>query len=135
MDAVSIIDARGIDINETQARSLAQVRQVSAGTQMLEFQTAGDDAVRHAWVERVLRRSGSRPGCHAVVHPLGLRQVWPESQCPKGTPGRGWRHAMARWLQPPQLSQVRAVAALHFLSGLEGGVKARLIVDHLPHRG
>ena len=45
-----------IDMNEAQVRTLAQVRQVLAGTQAMEFQAAADDAGRYAWLESVLRR-------------------------------------------------------------------------------
>jgi transposase InsO family protein len=49
-----------IDMNEAHVRSLEQVRQVLAGTQAMEFQAAGDDAARYAWIEQVLRRFGYR---------------------------------------------------------------------------
>lgn len=58
---VSIIKSMVIDMNETQVRTLEQVRQVLEGTQALEFRTAeDDDEQRYAWIERVLRRLGSR---------------------------------------------------------------------------
>ena len=45
-----------IDMNEAQVRTLAQVRQVLAGTQEMEFRASADDEVRYAWIESVLRR-------------------------------------------------------------------------------
>ena len=45
-----------IDMNEGQVRTLEQVRQVMAGTQVLEFRRAEDDQGRYAWIESVLRR-------------------------------------------------------------------------------
>jgi transposase InsO family protein len=53
---VSIIEAMVIDMNEAQVRTLAQVRQVVAGTQALEFRRAEDDEGRYGWIEQVLRR-------------------------------------------------------------------------------
>ena len=58
--AASIIDSMVIDMNESKVRSLEQVRQVLAGTQVLEFEAAGDDAARYAWIEQVFRRFGYR---------------------------------------------------------------------------
>lgn len=43
-------------MNETQVRTLEQVRQVVAGTQALEFRRTEDDAGRYAWIASVLRR-------------------------------------------------------------------------------
>jgi hypothetical protein len=45
-----------IDINDAQVRTLEQVRQVLAGTQVMELQVADDDEGRYAWIESVLRR-------------------------------------------------------------------------------
>ena len=45
-----------IDMNETQVRTLEQVRQVLDGTEALQFQRPEDDAGRYAWIESVLRR-------------------------------------------------------------------------------
>lgn len=45
-----------IDMNETQVRTLAQVREVVAGTQALEFRRAEDDVGRYAWIGAVLKR-------------------------------------------------------------------------------
>jgi hypothetical protein len=45
-----------IDMNEAQVRTLEQVRQVLAGTQVMEFQAAAADAQRYAWIENVLKR-------------------------------------------------------------------------------
>lgn len=45
-----------IDMNEAQVRTLEQVRQVLAGTQAMEFQAAGGDEGRYAWIETVLKR-------------------------------------------------------------------------------
>ena len=45
-----------IDMNETQVRTLEQVRQVLAGTQVMEFQAAVGDEGRYAWIEAVLKR-------------------------------------------------------------------------------
>ena len=52
----SIIESMVIDMNEAQVRTLAQVRQVLADTQAMEFQAAADDEGRYAWIESVLRR-------------------------------------------------------------------------------
>jgi transposase InsO family protein len=49
-----------IDMNETQVRTLEQVRQVVAGTQALEFRRAEDDAGRYAWIGAVLKRFAYR---------------------------------------------------------------------------
>lgn len=58
---VSIIKSMVIDMNETQVKTLEQVRQVLEGTQALEFRTAeDDDEQRYAWIEQVLRRLGYR---------------------------------------------------------------------------
>ncbi len=43
-------------MNETQVRTLEQVRQALAGTQALEFRRSADDAGRYAWITAVLRR-------------------------------------------------------------------------------
>jgi transposase InsO family protein len=56
MRGVSIIEAMVIDMNEAQVRTLEQVRQVVAGTQVLEFRRAEDDQGRYGWIEQVLRR-------------------------------------------------------------------------------
>jgi hypothetical protein len=45
-----------IDINDAQVRMLEQVRQVLAGTQVMELQVADDGEGRYAWIESVLRR-------------------------------------------------------------------------------
>jgi hypothetical protein len=45
-----------IDMNEAQVRTLEQVRQVLAGTQVMEFQAAGGDECRYGWIETVLKR-------------------------------------------------------------------------------
>jgi transposase InsO family protein len=49
-----------IDMNETQVRSLAQVRQVLQGTQALQFRRPEDEAGRYAWIESVLERFAYR---------------------------------------------------------------------------
>ncbi|BAP87138.1 integrase catalytic subunit [Burkholderiales bacterium GJ-E10] len=49
-----------IDMNETQVRTLEQVRQVLDGTEALQFERPEDDAGRYAWVESVLKRFGYR---------------------------------------------------------------------------
>lgn len=49
-----------IDMNESQVRTLAQVREVLAGTAALEFQCAQDDNGRYAWISTVLKRFGYR---------------------------------------------------------------------------
>ena len=49
-----------IDMNESQVRTLAQVREVLAGTAALEFHCAHDDAGRYAWISCVLKRFGYR---------------------------------------------------------------------------
>jgi hypothetical protein len=45
-----------IDMNEAQVRTLEQVRQVLAGTQVMEFQSVICDEGRYAWIETVLKR-------------------------------------------------------------------------------
>lgn len=45
-----------IDMNETQVRTLEQVREVVTGTQALEFRRAEDDVGRYAWIGAVLKR-------------------------------------------------------------------------------
>jgi transposase InsO family protein len=57
---VSIIEGMVIDMNETQVRSLEQVRQVLQGTQALQLRRPQDDAGRYAWIESVLQRFGYR---------------------------------------------------------------------------
>jgi hypothetical protein len=52
----SIIESMVIDMNEAQVRTLEQVRQVLAGTQVMEFQAAAGDEGRYAWIETVLKR-------------------------------------------------------------------------------
>jgi len=49
-----------IDMNETQVRTLEQVRQVLQGTESLQFQRPEDDAERYAWIESVLKRLAYR---------------------------------------------------------------------------
>lgn len=49
-----------IDMNETQVRTLEQVRQVLQGTQALQLRRPQDDAGRYAWIESVLQRFGYR---------------------------------------------------------------------------
>ena len=49
-----------IDMNESQVRTLAQVREVLAGTAALEFHCAQDDTGRYAWISAVLKRLGYR---------------------------------------------------------------------------
>lgn len=60
-----------IDMNETQVRTLEQVRQVLAGTSALQFLRPQDDAGRYVWIESVLKRFGyrhlSRPDRGAVL--------------------------------------------------------------------
>ena len=43
-------------MNEAQVRTVEQMLQVLAGTQVLEFRQAGDDKERYAWIASVLRR-------------------------------------------------------------------------------
>ena len=45
-----------IDMNEAQVRTLRQVPQVLAGTQVMKFHAAAGDEGRHAWIETVLKR-------------------------------------------------------------------------------
>ncbi|HEU0200493.1 MAG TPA: transposase family protein [Burkholderiaceae bacterium] len=47
-------------MNETQVRTLEQVRQVLQGTEALQFRRPEDDAGRYAWIESVLKRFGYR---------------------------------------------------------------------------
>jgi hypothetical protein len=45
-----------IDVNESQIRSLDQVRAILDGTQTLDFAPAASPGERHEWVAQVLRR-------------------------------------------------------------------------------
>ena len=45
-----------IGMNETQVRTLEQVREVLAGTNSLEMRPLADEAGRYAWIETVLKR-------------------------------------------------------------------------------
>jgi hypothetical protein len=45
-----------IDMNESQVRTVEQVRQVLQGTQALQCRAAEDDAGRYRWIETVLGR-------------------------------------------------------------------------------
>mgnify|MGYP006168468975 FL=1 len=49
-----------IDMNESQVRTLEQVRQVLQGTQALQFRRPDDEAGRYGWIDAVLRRFGYR---------------------------------------------------------------------------
>ena len=49
-----------IDMNESQVRTVEQVRQVVAGTQRLDFKGTDNDAQRYAWIGTVLQRLGYR---------------------------------------------------------------------------
>jgi transposase InsO family protein len=49
-----------IDMNETQVRTLEQVRQVLQGTEALQFERPEDNAGRYAWIDLVLKRFGYR---------------------------------------------------------------------------
>jgi transposase InsO family protein len=49
-----------IDMNETQVRTVEQVRQVLQGTEALQFQRPEDNEGRYAWIESVLKRFGYR---------------------------------------------------------------------------
>jgi transposase InsO family protein len=49
-----------IDMNETQVRTLEQVREVLQGTQALQFRRPEDEQGRYAWIEAVLKRFGYR---------------------------------------------------------------------------
>jgi transposase InsO family protein len=57
---VAIIQSMVIDMNETQVRTLDQVRQVVAGTQALEFRGGQDDPSRYEWIAQVLVRFSYR---------------------------------------------------------------------------
>lgn len=57
---VAIIQSMVIDMNETQVRTLEQVRQVVAGTQALEFRGGQDDPSRYEWIGQVLVRFSYR---------------------------------------------------------------------------
>ncbi|MEO7243433.1 MAG: transposase family protein [Variovorax sp.] len=48
------------DINEAQVRTLAQVRQLVAGTRALDFKRAENDEGRYNWIGMVLQRFGYR---------------------------------------------------------------------------
>ena len=45
-----------IDLNQAQSRTCSRVRQVLAGTQMMEFQAAAGDAGGYTWIAVVLKR-------------------------------------------------------------------------------
>ena len=49
-----------IDMDETQVRTLAQVRQILEGTQALQFRRPEDDAGRYGWIAQVLKRFAYR---------------------------------------------------------------------------
>jgi len=49
-----------IDMNESQVRTLEQVRQVLQGTEALRFERPEDNAGRYAWIELVLKRFAYR---------------------------------------------------------------------------
>jgi hypothetical protein len=49
-----------IDMNESQVRTLEQVRQVLQGTQALQFRRPDDEAGRYGWIDAVLRRFAYR---------------------------------------------------------------------------
>jgi hypothetical protein len=57
---VSIIERMVIDMNETQVRTLEQVRQVLLGTEALQFRRPEDEEGRYAWIESVLKRFAYR---------------------------------------------------------------------------
>jgi transposase InsO family protein len=57
---VAIIQSMVIDMNETQVRTLDQVRQVVAGTQALEFRGGQDGPSRYEWIGQVLVRFSYR---------------------------------------------------------------------------
>ena len=57
---VSIIESMVVDMNESQVRTLEQVRQVLEGTQALEFRCEDDDDRRYAWIAQVLERLAYR---------------------------------------------------------------------------
>lgn len=62
---VLIIHRMVIDMNKAPVSTLEQVRQVVAGTQLLEFRAAQNDEGRWAWVCQVLSRFGYRQLRHA----------------------------------------------------------------------
>jgi hypothetical protein len=49
-----------IDMNESQVRTLEQVRQVLQGTQALQFRPPDDEVGRYGWIDAVLRRFAYR---------------------------------------------------------------------------
>jgi transposase InsO family protein len=49
-----------IDMNEAQVRTLEQVREVLAGTHLLEMRPMADEEGRYAWIEAVLKRFAYR---------------------------------------------------------------------------
>jgi hypothetical protein len=82
----------------SQARTLAQVRQVLAGTQKLEFQAAFGDEGRYAWIETVLKRFDCRRLARPDRGPVlaGLQRL---SGCSRAR-SRGWCRAgtlASRW--------------------------------------
>jgi|GEM_PF-2613066 len=46
-----------IDINEAQVRTLTQVRQMVAGTPLLDFKAAPGDTQSYPWIDAVRRRA------------------------------------------------------------------------------
>jgi hypothetical protein len=45
-----------IDMNEARLETIAQIRNFLAGTADTEFAAPTDEAARHAWVAKILRR-------------------------------------------------------------------------------
>ena len=65
-----------INMNETQVRTLEEVREVLAGTQSLEMRPVADEAGRYAWIETVHKRFDYRclkRGERGVVLAYGTR--------------------------------------------------------------
>lgn len=54
--ARAIIESMVIDMTKAPVRTLEQVRQVLAGTQVMKFQAAAGDEGRYAWIGAVLER-------------------------------------------------------------------------------
>ena len=61
----AIIHGMVIDMNESQVKTLQQVRDVLAGTQALYLRPIGDEPGRYAWIETVLKRFDYRRLKHA----------------------------------------------------------------------
>lgn len=84
-----------IDMDGAQVRKLEQVRQVVAGTQVLEFRRALEDKGLYGWIEQVLRRFGyrqlSRADKGSVQAYLKHLSGYSRAHCSRGWSPAGWR--------------------------------------------